>query len=79
MLQVTIFCDKFHGNFFVEKNHEPCRKFFIKGGGVPRVCEGSHYTPFVLLYHADYVFVKELNFYFNHFCGGVQSVSSPNH
>ena len=58
MLRVTIFCDKFHGNFFVEKNHELCRKFFIKGGGVPRVCEGSHKTPFVLLYHADYVLVE---------------------
>ena len=41
MLQVTIFCDKFHGNFFVEKNHELCREFVIKGGGVPRVCDGS--------------------------------------
>ena len=42
MLQVTSFCDKFHDNFFVEKNHELYRKFFIKGGGVPWVCEGSH-------------------------------------
>ena len=58
MLQVTIFCDKFHGNFFVEKNHEPCCKFSIKGGGVPRVCEGSQETPFVLLYHVDYVLVE---------------------
>ena len=41
MLQVTIFCDKFHGNFFVEKNHKLCQKFFINGGGVPRVGEGS--------------------------------------
>ena len=58
MLQVTIYCDKFHGNVCVEKNNELNQKFFIKGGGVPRMCKGCHYTPFVLLYHADYVFVE---------------------
>ena len=71
MLQVTDFCDKFHGNIFVEKNHELCRNFLLKVAQSPGCVRG------LIRLHLSYCtmrtmfWLKELKFYFNQFCGGV--------
>ena len=71
-LQVTIFCDKYHGNFFVEKNMNFAGIFLLKVAESPGCVRG------VIRLHLSYCtmwtmfWLKELNFYFNQFCRGVQ-------
>ena len=75
MLQVTIFCDKFHGNFFVEKITNFPGNFLLK------VAESPGYVRGVIRLHLSYCtmrtmfLLKELNFHFNQFCRGVRSKS----
>ena len=71
MLEVTIFCDKFHGNFFVEKITNFAGIFLLKVAESPGCVRG------LVRLHLSYCtmrtmfWLKELNFYFNQFRRGV--------
>ena len=71
MLQVNIFGYKFHGNFFVERNHKLCRKVLLKVAESPGCVRGLVGLHLSYCTMRTMFWLKELNFYINQFCRGV--------